>query len=425
MRVGMIKILLFVVALIGSVLANTTGLDAADRAIRVGYIVPLSGPQASQGGENVNAVKLYLEETKMTLGGRKVEVFYEDTKFQPAPGLEAVKKLVGLNKIDLLMGLQSTGVAYAIRDYIIENKVPLIISCACSAQDLTMDPKKISPYIFRTTYNASAVATVPADWMFKHGNARKAICLTYDYSGGYEWVGFFSQHFKELGGEIVQEVYVPFGTMDFSPYLNTLDPSADSIYVVLFGSEGVRFINQMGERRLNKKYLVAGIGPYNEMVLQELGENALGGYQVGNYFSNLETPGGSKFQEAFHAKYKTRAAVIAENGYAGMKIVDETLKSIGGKIENTDLFLNALRNIKVSVPRGPVYFDKFQNVVQNMYMGRVDPAKGREKNWGYSSQHNVVSVYENIDQFWPWTEAKRDEMLAISGKKGTWAKKKQ
>ena len=80
---------------------------------------------------------------------------------------------------------------------------------------------------------------------------------------------------------------------------------------------------------------------------------------------------------------------------AGMAL-KAALDAIGGDIENTDKFLNALRQSDLSdAPRGPVRFDDYGNPIQNVYVRKVEKVNGR-------LQNTVIATFPKVSQFWTY-----------------------
>ncbi len=83
-------------------------------------------------------------------------------------------------------------------------------------------------------------------------------------------------------------------------------------------------------------------------------------------------------------------------------MLDHALKTIGGKAEDKETFIKALREAKVpNTLRGPVRFDEFGNVVGNIYIRKVEKKDGRYVN-------AVIKTYPDVSQFWTY---KQDEFL--------------
>ena len=115
-------------------LAGLVGAPAAEAQgpARIGFIYPDSGPFAQLGLDMRDGFLLYWSEIGNKAGGRAVEILTE-TKgtAKPDEGLTKARKLVERDKVHVLGGIISTPVAYALRSYVIEKKMPPMITVRC------------------------------------------------------------------------------------------------------------------------------------------------------------------------------------------------------------------------------------------------------------------------------------------------------
>src|ERR687887_191896 len=93
--------------------------------IKLGLLVPETGPLAANGKDMVNALQLFLEQRGNRLGGREVNLVIEDDAGVPATGLTKTRALVESHHIHVLIGPLSAAVGYAIAPYVTEKKFPV------------------------------------------------------------------------------------------------------------------------------------------------------------------------------------------------------------------------------------------------------------------------------------------------------------
>src|SRR5579863_8669043 len=146
----------------------------AEDTIKIGVVGPNSGPYTIIGEEVRNGFDLYLSEIGNTAGGRKLELIYEDTQAKPDVGLTKVKKLVEKDDVSFVGGVVSSSVAYALRDYIVAKKIPLVVTVA-SADGLTQ--RGAAPNIFRTNSSGSQVSHPLGQWLYEKGGYRKLVMI--------------------------------------------------------------------------------------------------------------------------------------------------------------------------------------------------------------------------------------------------------
>ena len=98
---------------------------AGAQTIKIGVIIPGSGPFAIIGEEVKNGLEMYFAEQGNTVAGRKVELIIEDDGNKPEVGLAKAKKLIERDGVSVITGIVSSSVAYALRDYIAAAKIPI------------------------------------------------------------------------------------------------------------------------------------------------------------------------------------------------------------------------------------------------------------------------------------------------------------
>lgn len=185
---------------------------AQREALRIGVVLPYSGVYAQLGEDITNGMLLYFEEVRNQAGGRPIQLVREDETADPTVALRKVTKLVEQDRVDLLTGLVSTASAYAVRDYVHSTRNILIVSNA-GGNALTRERK--SPYIFRTSFTSWQVSFPLGRWVAERLGRRVAIVAA-DYAFGRESAAAFKESFQAAGGQVVDEVYTPLGSTDFS-----------------------------------------------------------------------------------------------------------------------------------------------------------------------------------------------------------------
>jgi branched-chain amino acid transport system substrate-binding protein len=153
--------------------------------IKIGMLLEMTGNFSPNAVEALDATKLYFDEIGNTVAGRKIELIVEDTAGKPDLGLTKARKLVESDRVHMLAGIVSTGVALAVSSYIREKKVPLIINADAGANGLTMPGKLLNPFIVRVSQSGRGPGAAAADWAQKNGWRRVSIIVS-DYAGGLE-----------------------------------------------------------------------------------------------------------------------------------------------------------------------------------------------------------------------------------------------
>ncbi len=373
--------------------ASPSPASPAKPPIKIGVLITFTGPMATWGPQVKGGISLALDEVNGQAEGRKFEVIYEDTEGTPAVALTKAKKLVEKDGVQILMGVGLTPEAYALRDYVVEQKMPLMITGAAQAIDLTRDPKLITDYIFRTSFSGTQTGGVPGFFAYKYG-FRKAVRMASDIKPGHELGDEFQRVFTKMGGSVVQDIWVPPGTADFAPYLTKVKvDQADLLWQFFTGADAIRFVKQADEYGVSKKLrlMMHGFEP-TPSTLQELGDSGIGIFSTWPWVETLDNPANQQFVKAYRAKYG-EPAPASEQTYTAGKAMLLALQKTGGNIEDRAQFIAALKQVDFAAPRGRFRFDKFNNPIQTMYNVNIAKVDGKLTTV-------VDGQVPDVDQFW-------------------------
>jgi branched-chain amino acid transport system substrate-binding protein len=383
--------------------AQALGFPAIARAqgsgpIRVGLVTVKTGPLASGGIDMERALQQYLKEKNNTLAGRKVDLIVADSGGVPAQARTKIQELVERDKIHVMIGPLDTASALAADDYIRSAKL-LTLSVA-AAEDMTQ--RNPNPWFTRGTSTSSQSAMPLADYCYNTLKMRRMAVIADDIAYGHEMCAGFMRVFEEAGGKVVQRMFPPLTVPDYGTYLAQLKTNIDGLFLGFAGSNGFRYLRQFNEYGLKGKVTpVGGMTALDEAVLRNMGDEALGIVTSCWYSAEIDNPINKKFTEAFRAEWKYDPGFYAAATYTEAAVLEATLNAIKGNIENKEAFMKAVRGVKVNTCRGPVAFDKYGNVVGNVYIRKVARKEGRLVN-------SVIQTYPNVSQFWKYNP---DEFL--------------
>jgi branched-chain amino acid transport system substrate-binding protein len=366
--------------------------------IRVGLVTVKTGPLASGGIDMERALVQYLKEKNNTLAGRKVELIVADSGGVPAQARTKIQELVERDKIHVMIGPLDTASALAADDYI--RSAQLLTLSVAAAEDMTQ--RNPNPWFTRGTSTSSQSAMPLADYCYKTLKMRRMVVIADDIAYGHEMCAGFMRVFEEQGGKVVQRMFPPLTVPDYGTYLAQLKTDVDGLFLGFAGSNGFRYLRQFNEYGLKGKLTpVGGMTALDEAVLRNMGDEALGIVTSCWYSAEIDNPINKKFTEAFRAEWKYDPGFYAAATYTEAAVLEATLNAIKGRIEDKPAFMKAVRGVKVNTCRGPVAFDKYGNVVGNVYIRKVARKEGRLVN-------SVIQTYPNVSQFWTYNP---DEFL--------------
>lgn len=386
---------------------------AASTPIKIGYLTPLTGPSGGMGSDLKDGFAMYIDEKGGSLAGRKIELLVEDDEMNPQAGLTKAKKLVEKDGVHMIAGVISSAVAYSVADYVKAQKVLLFLNNA-GADDLTK--QRFFPYLFRNSFANSQLEFPLGEWAYKKG-FRKAATIATDYAAGYETLGGFAKTFTDAGGRIVQEQYPPLGVSDASPFVTAVSSDADVLFAFNTGADALRFVKAYDQYGVKKRLPIIGFSALvDESILPTEGDAAVGLNTSAMWTAGLDTPTNKTFMAAFKTKFKRDATFGAATGYEGAMILDKALQAVNGNIEDKDKFVAAMEKVEVTnSPRGTVKFDKYHNVILNVYVTEV-------KKVGNEYVNTVIETVKDVSQFWKWSPEEFMKMPLFTDMKGKWAK---
>ena len=363
--------------------------------IKLGVLNATTGPLAVNGSEINEGIKLYWEdEMNNQVAGRPVRLVVEDEEGKPDVALTKVRKLVESDKVHAVLGPVSSAVAIAIRDYLVERKVPLIITQA-TANALTNE--KASPTVFRSAMSSYQQEAAGGYYVAAKMGHKKIAVVGLDYVAGQEQVDGFIKAFLESGGQSADKVLMPLGAMDVAPYIARVQNKLneyDAVVAVLWGPSAPQWIKAWQEYGLKGKKPLHALGEtVNEVYLKSVGDAALGIVNWMSYSATVDNAENKKFVQAFTKRFKKDPVYNNHLGYLAARSVGEALKAVGGNVEDQAKFLEALRKVKFEAPGGPFRFDDKQNAIIPTYIRRVERVGGK-------LQHTVFDVVHDVDQFW-------------------------
>jgi branched-chain amino acid transport system substrate-binding protein len=357
-------------ALLAAVIMPVAG--HAQGTIKVGIVLPYSGQFAHTATELDAGIKLYVKQHGDTVAGKKIEFIRKDTGgIAPPVAKRLAEELIVRDKVDILAGWVLTPNAIAGCGVSAEAKKLMVIMNAA-----TSIITEKSPYCTRTSLTLPMVTETLGAWAAKNG-IKKVYTLASDYAPGHDAEQGFIRAFKAGGGEIVGSVRMAVANPDFSAYIQRAkDLNPQGIFVFIpAGAQPGAFGKAFAERGLTTaKTRILGTGELaDDSAIKQMGAAANGIITAWNYDHNHK----SKLNADFVAAYKKdnkgdNPSFLSAGGYDGMHLIYEALKKTKGNTD-AEALIAAAKGMKWESPRGPMMIDpETRDVVQTIYIRRVD-----------------------------------------------------
>ena len=280
-----------------------TGARSAQETVKIGLILPMTGPFASTGRQIEAAAKLYMQQNGDTVAGKKVQLVLKDDTGVADVTKRLAQELIVKEKAGVLAGFGLTPLALATAPLATQAKVPQVVMAAA-----TSIITEQSPFIVRTSFTAAQVTVPLAEWAARNG-IKRAVTLVTDYGPGIDVEKAFSETFTKAGGQ-VENLRVPLANPDFSPFLQKVaDAKPDALLAFVPSGVGAQFMKQFVERGLDKsgiRFLAEG-SVTDDDLLNGLGDVALGAITAHHYSAAHDSPENKAFVDAFRKAKATSA----------------------------------------------------------------------------------------------------------------------
>ena len=364
------------VLLAGAGLATSIAWPGLTRAsgepIKIALLTSLSGPFSGLGESMRAGLQLLLAQSNQEMGGRPIQLLVEDDQGKPDEAVRKVRKLVGQDKVDIILGVISAAVALAIRDIVTESKTLTFIANAAAN---ALAREAASPYIFRTTKTSWMLAHPAALWVHENVATRGGITLASDYAAGREYVADFEDTYRQQGGTLGKQFWTPLGTTDFAPLLmNVAALKPEFIYAFFPGADAVRFLKQMQDFRLRDSIRLIGPGALfdQEDVIPAVGAAALGGFNA--FHQSPGAPASQAFVAAYLQARQRLPGEASTAGYATGQVIRAGIEAVDADLSRKDAFKAALLAAPVATAFGPMRFDPRNNqAILDIYLNEVKP----------------------------------------------------
>ncbi len=346
--------------------------SAADQPpLKIGVVFSYTGPFAKEGREVDAAFAVYQQEHGDTIAGRKVEFIRRDTT-GPVPDVakRVAQDLIVGDKVDLILGPDYTPNALALAPLSTQAKKPVFIINAAANSIL---PK--APYMARFGFSTPQMAVPLAEWAAKNG-VKSVYTVFSDYGPGIDAGTSFEKAFTAAGGKIVGEVRVPLNSSDFSAYVQRVKdakPDAAFIWLPADNEPGI-VLKSWADAGLSNKVKILATGDLvDEAFVNSIGAPAVGVVSSFNYSPLHQSAMNKAFVQKFAAVTggKLQPDFAAVSAYDALAAVYKIVGAQHGMVD-PDKTMDMVRAMKGESPRGPMAIDSGRDIVQNVYIRRVE-----------------------------------------------------
>jgi branched-chain amino acid transport system substrate-binding protein len=381
-------------AILAVVLAG--GAVAQQQPVKIGLLATLEGPFAAGGQDGMRGAELAVKERGGVVAGRKIEILKASSDAKPDVAVNATRKLVEQDKVDIMVGPLSGSEGIAVKNYSKTQPNITFINGSSGAQQTTLqDP---SPNFFRFNTEGAQWMVGLGEYALKSKGYKKMALIAEDYSFPYSQVQGFMSEYCKLGGKVTHKAWVPLGAKDYSSVIAGLPGDVDAILVVLGGADAVNFLTQYEQAGGNKP-MVGGSITVDQTVLNFKGkrrESLLGTPSAGPIADSYDGADWKKFVADYKENFKDgfpSPSLFAYVYYINMKAALDGLDAVKGDLSGGQAkYREALKTLKLKTPTGEVVLDENRQAIGTTFVTEV--AKAADGGF----YNKVVKVVPNVNQ---------------------------
>jgi branched-chain amino acid transport system substrate-binding protein len=333
--------------------------QAAD--VKIGVVLPFSGPNADLGHQIDKAFDLYVKLHAKDIAPHKVTIIKRDE----GPPTGAVAKtvtteLITNDKVQILTGFVFSPSAIALAPVINQAKVPMVIANAGTAWITNL-----SPYYVRLSFSMWHPAYPMGSYAAKKVGCKTAAVAYTDFPPGKDSVEAFKTGFEKAGGKVTLSIPMgpPNQVPDFTPFMQRVkDAHPDCLYAFIpSGAHATGLMKAYGEVGLRKAGIKL-IGPMDlipDNKLQDMGDAAIGTIVMGHYAVDLDNAANKRFKDEWHKAYGANSYpdFMSAAGWDTMHAIFDTIKKLNGNVSDGAKVIAALKGWSTNGPRGHVMID--------------------------------------------------------------------
>jgi len=328
----------------GSLIFSPLAVQAAE-PIKIGSVLRLSAG-AEDGIPAKRGVELAVDEINKAGGinGRKLEVIFEDEKDSPTSAVNAVQKLINVDKVVAIIGPMTSGAALAAAPSANESKILLVTPTATSPK-----VSGAGDYIYRGCSRIDKQAEALTKYVAEHYKPKTVGILYSNEPYGKGCNDLFSKDFEKLGIKVVATESFMRGAKDFKAQLTNLKAAnPDILFIPGYYQETAPAAAQARQLGMNQRI----IGVYGDIapIYVELAGKASEGHLVASeYHEAYDSPKNQKFKEAYYKLVKANAnepvnIMFAALTYDMTNMVAEGMKKYGPTPDGVKKYLDEVKD---------------------------------------------------------------------------------
>lgn len=326
-----------IIVVAGMVAMLALPVQAADKVVKIGNIIPLSGPSASVGQQGKNAREMAVAEINAAggikaLGGAKIEMLYADSESKPERGVAEAERLINTEKVNVLTGCWNSAVTYPTSAVAERYGIPFVVPVSVA--------DKITDQGFKTVFRIAAKDSwwtrdqfaFLKDMQTEFNTPVKRLAFVYENGDwGKGMAGQWKQLAEKGGYEVVLDEPYPSTATDLSPVVQKIRRAkADVLMLVSNAADAILLTNTLAEYKVKLKAIITtGGGHADPSFLKAAGQNARYLFDIVEWETDVNKAGAKEANAKYKAKYGQNLTGEAVDAYLATHMLADALERAG------------------------------------------------------------------------------------------------
>jgi len=312
-------------------------LASAETTVKIGNILPLSGPSASVGLQGKQAREMAVEEINKAggikaLDGAKLELLFADSKGDPNVGVTEAERLINTENVNVLTGAWNSGVTYPSTAVAERYGVPYIVPVSVRDTITERGFKNVFRIAAKDSWWTRDQFAFLKDMQKEFNEPLKTVAFVYENG---DWGTGFDAQWKQLaeknGYKVVLDEPYPSTATDLTPVVNKIRRARpDVLMLVSNAADAILLTNTLADYKVSPKVIIgSGGGHADPTFLTSCGENAKYVFDIVEWEADVNKPTAQKVNAAYKAKYGNNLTGEAVDAYLAMYVLADALERAG------------------------------------------------------------------------------------------------
>ena len=300
----------------------------AEETVKMGMLVPLTGPAAADGASALASVQIALDQVNEAGGvlGKQVELIYYDDRADTKDAVALAYKLIEQDKIDAFVAGSYSLPTRSVAPIFQEEEIPLV-----SAYAIHPDVTRAGDFCFRNGFLGFVEGKAAGYATHKLLGAKRVALLTSDNDFGTTLVTGFKMYKDKYADdmEIVSEQTYPMSETDYKPYLSKIkeiDP--DVVFASGYYFQTGPMLRQARELGIESK-IIGEEGADSPKLVEIAGETAEGFHIVTNFDRDDPRPVVQNYLKEYRERVKIEPDMVGASAYDAFMIIIQAMEAAG------------------------------------------------------------------------------------------------